>query len=155
MYVSLCLARTATNASTWAAAATAIGLDPTLGMNTARAASSRRRVSPEVFTGAVRAAERVLPRNRDFREREARVRTLADPSSTAREEWCTTTSPHRKRTAWSYALTWMWCEVAQGPLDTSPAWPVAPSSPVKAAYRAFAARLTPSIEQELRSLALR
>lgn len=155
MYVSLCLARTVTNASTWAEAATAIGLDPTLGMNTARAASSRRRVSPEVFTGAVRAAERVLPRNRDFREREARVRALADPSSTAREEWCTSTSPRRKRTAWSYALTWMWCEVAQGPLDTSPAWPVAPSSRVKAAYRAFAARLTPSIEQELRSLVLR
>ncbi|AEV73468.1 MULTISPECIES: TniQ family protein [Mycobacteriaceae] len=155
MYVSLCLVRAATNASTWAEAATAIGLDPTLGTSTARAASSRRCVSPEVFTGAVRAAELVLPRNRDFRERESRVRALANPSSTAREEWCTSVSPHRKRTTWSYALTWMWCEVAQGPLDTSPAWAVAPSSPVKAAYRAFAARLTPSTRDELRLLASR
>ncbi len=155
MYVSLCLARAATNASTWAEASSAIGLNPTLGMKAARAASSRRRVSPEVFTSAVRAAEHVLPRNRDFRERESRVRTLAEPSSTGREEWCTAVSPNRKRNSWSYALTWMWCEVAQGPLDTSPAWPVAPSSAVKAAYRAFAARLTPSTQEELRSLALR
>ncbi|MBZ4521881.1 TniQ family protein [Mycobacterium avium] len=155
MYVSLCLARAATNAATWAEAAAAIGLDPAIGMKTARAASRRRRASPDLFTGAVRATELVMPRDRDFREREVRVRALADPSSTAREEWCASTLPHRKRIAWSYALTWMWCEVAQAPLDTSPAWPAAPGSPVKAAYRAFAARLSPSARDELRKLALR
>jgi hypothetical protein len=155
MYVSLCLARAATNASSWAEAATAIGLEATLGTNTARTASSHRRVPPDVFIGAVRAAERVLPRNRDFRERESRVRALADPSSTARKEWCTSVSPHRPRTAWSYALTWMWCEVAQGWLDASPAWQVTPGSRVKAVYRDFAARLSPSVQTELRSLASR
>lgn len=152
MYVSLCLARSAIGASSWAESADAIGIDPTQGVRTARAASRRMRVAPELFTTAVRSVEDTLPRRRNFRHLESQVRTLADRPLEWSERWCGSFAPRQRLTSVPYALTWMWCEVAQASLETSPAWPNEPGPSLKAAYRAFAGRLTPTASEVLRTL---
>jgi hypothetical protein len=154
LYVSLCAARTATPAANWRDAAAHIGLDPDIGIHTARAASKRMRVSPTEFTDAVERLTFALPRDRDFRQRESRVRALAQESSGWYDAWRRSMTPARRQRSLPFAVTWMWCEVAQGFLDTSPAWGGRPTRASKAAYRAFRDKLLPPARDSLRSLVL-
>lgn len=154
LYVSLCIARAASPALSWSAAATAIGLEPTIGPRTAKAASARILVTPHAFAAAVDAAARRLPTDRDFRNRELRVRELARRPDCWFGEWCVLMSPRRRQVALPYAVTWMWCEVAQGLLDTSPSWPNGPTRQAKAAYRVFRDRLRQPAQHRLRTLVL-
>jgi hypothetical protein len=81
LYVSLCVVRTVTPTANWSDAAAHIGLDPGIGIRTARAASTRMRVGPATFADAVESARCALPHDRNFRQRESRVRALAQESS--------------------------------------------------------------------------
>lgn len=154
LYVSLCITRTATTARSWSDAAASLSMQPALGARTAKAASARMCCSPKAFADAVVHAVRLLPRDRDFRQRESRVRALASGPASWFGTWCISMSPPRRPVALPYALTWMWCEVAQGFLDTSPAWPGGPTRQNKAAYRVFRDRLPASAQRDLRALVL-
>ena len=151
LYVSLCLARSVTGVTTWSAAAEQLGLDPELGRRTARAASSRMHSTPEAFADLVTHTLSRLPRDRDFRDRESRVAALARDPRLWFDRWRASVSPARKRAALPYAITWMWCELAQGHLGTSPAWTAPPSARAKAGYREFRDRLAPAAQAGLRT----
>ncbi|MBN3511531.1 TniQ family protein [Mycolicibacterium septicum] len=154
LYVSLCMIRVVAGVANWSDAACRVGLDPEIGTRTARAASARMRVSPEVFAAAVNAAVHMLPSSRDFREREARVCALTRDADRWFETWRMTTTPHRRPSSSPFAITWMWCEVAQGLLDASPAWAAPPAREIKASYRVFRDRLPEPAQAALRSLVL-
>jgi hypothetical protein len=154
LYVSLCVVRTVAPTANWSDAAVHIGLDPGIGIRTARAGSTRMRVSPTTFADAVERARRALPDDRDFRQRESRVRALARESLEWYDAWRRSMTPARRRSSLPFAVTWMWCEVAQGSLDTSPAWGVQPTRASRAAYRAFRDKLLPTAQGSLRSLVL-
>ncbi|MCV7388207.1 TniQ family protein [Mycobacterium porcinum] len=115
MYASLCIVRAISPVQSWSAAAAMIGMEPEVGVRTARAASGRMRVSPEEFAAAVHRATYLLFPGRDFRRREAVVRALAQDPGTWWENWRTSMSPSRRPTSLPYAIAWMWCEVAQAP----------------------------------------
>lgn len=154
LYVSLCIVRAVADVANWSDAAGLIGLDPGIGTRNARASSARLRVSPQTFAEAVESAAHLIPRGHNFRTREARVRALARAPDNWFDPWRTTMLPARRHTSLPYAITWMWCEVAQGLLDTSPAWPIPPSHRVKASYRRFRDSLPRSAQAVLRSLVL-
>lgn len=154
LYVSLCLARSVTAAPNWSAAAAQLGLDPAMGSRTARAASGRMRSTPTAFADSVHRTLRVLPRNRNFRERESRVAGLARDPGTWFDRWRTSVKPARKPATLPYAITWMWCELAQGSLDISPAWNNDLATPSKVGYREFRDRLAPAAQAGLRTLIL-
>lgn len=154
LYVSLCMVRSVADVANWSDAAARIGLDPTIGARNARASSARLRVSPQTFAEAIESATHLVPRGRNFRTREVRIRELARNPDGWFESWRTTMSPARRHASLPYAITWMWCEVAQGLLDTSPAWPSPPSHRVKASYRVFRDSLPRSAQAALRSLVL-
>lgn len=155
LYVSLCLVRAATAARNWSKAAGLLGLDPAVGPKTARAASARRSMEVLEFARSIRAVLARLSAERNFRAREDRVRQLASSPDAWFDEWCRSITPARRVQALPYAITWMWCEVAQGFLSASPAWSTPPDSRTKAAYRAFKSRLPATGETALRELALR
>lgn len=154
LYVSISVARAVAQVANWSDAAARIGLPPATGARTARAARTRMLTTPEEFASAVDRALRVLPPDRDFRAREDRVRVLASDPNAWFPSWCASTTPARRTDTLRYAITWMWCEVAQGYLDTSPAWAAAPSHGVKASYRAFRLRLPREAQDSLRQLVL-
>ena len=153
LYISLCLARSVTAAQNWSAAAAQLGLDPAIGRRTARAASGRIRTTPEAFADSVHSTLRVLPRNRNFRERESRVAALAREHAWF-DRWRISSTPTRRPASLPYAITWMWCEPAQGSLDASPAWQNSVTARAKAGYREFRDRLAPAPQAGLRSLVL-
>ncbi|TQR84362.1 TniQ family protein [Mycobacterium hodleri] len=152
LYVSLCLIRTVAPVANWAQAAAHLELDAVMGARTARTASARLHVTAQTFAAAVDSAGRVVPRDRDFRRRESQVRALAGDSAAWFARWRRSMSPARRDVARPYAITWMWCEVAQGALDLSPAWPEHPSRVQKAAYRHFRDALPAPAQHMLRSL---
>jgi hypothetical protein len=152
LYVSLCLVRAATSARNWSQAAELLGLDPVLGPKTARAASARRNMEVPEFARQIRAVLAGLPTERDFRAREDRVRQLAGTPDFWLDQWRRSVTPARRARALPYAITWMWCEVAQGFLSASPAWTTLPDSRAKAAYQAFKSRLPENGEAALRAL---
>jgi hypothetical protein len=152
MYVSLCLLRAVQSLTSWTATAEHLGLDRAVGVRTAQAASIRMRATPEQFADAVRQTLSALPRDRDFRSRESRVRALAVDPEGWFQEWRTSTSPARRDTVLPYVITWMWCEVAQGFLDMTPGWPQAPTTTQKTLYRRFRGNLPPSAQRRLCAL---
>lgn len=153
LYASLCLARARKPGSSWSAAAKYIGLDPDIGRRTARAASSRLLVAPPVLAEAVNVASTEMPRHKNYRLLERRVANLARVPEAWFRAWCMTTKPQRRPVALPYAITWMWCEIAQGSLDTSPAWPPPVTRQSKAAYRVFRDTIPREASQQLRVLA--
>lgn len=154
MYASLCILRAIAPVPSWAAAAVAIGLDPDVGVRTARAASGRMHASPEEFAAAVHRATYLLFPGRDFRRRESRVRALAEHPDTWWESWRTSTSPSRRPTSLPYAITWMWCEVAQAPIGTSPAWAGLLTARLRDSYDVFRKSISPAAQHDLRALVL-
>jgi hypothetical protein len=152
LYVSLCVQKIIVPGTSWTQAAGALGLDGTTGARTARAASGRMRVPPDVFATTVQRTLSVLPHNRDFRALESSVRSLAGNLEAWVQTWRTSTSPLRRETSVPYAVTWMWCEVAQGWLEASPGWRQPPTRFQKAAYRQFRDGLPTPAQQVLRSL---
>lgn len=155
LYVSLCIARMVTSASTWSDAAASIGVAPDLGLRTAASVCRHVGVTPKAFSNAVDATVRMLPTDRDFRRRESAVRSLSENRTEWFETWRTSTSPPRRPTSWRYAITWMWCEAAQALFDASPSWPGGPSVDQKANYRIFCQRLPQSAKRDLRTLTSR
>ena len=155
LYVSLCLVRAATSARNWSQAAGLLGLDPAVGPRTARAASARRSMEVLEFARRIRAVLARLSAERDFRAREDRVRQLASSPDSWFDQWCRSIAPARRVQSLPYAITWMWCEVAQGFLSASPAWTTSPDSRTRAAYQAFKSRLPENGEAALRELVVR
>lgn len=154
LYASLCLARSVSAAPNWSTAAADLALDPAIGHRTARAASGRMLATPGVFADAVHRTLDALPRDRDFRERESRVVSLASHTADWFDRWRMSSTPHRRLTSLPYAITWMWCLPAQGWLGASPAWHSPVPARAKVGYREFCARLTPDAQAGLRSLVL-
>ena len=153
LYASLCIARAQRPGSTWSAAAASIELDPDIGRRTSRAASTRLTASPRDIAAAANAAARELSHRQDFRALERRVIKLASTPDTWFTDWARSASPRRRAVALPYAVTWMWCEVAQGWLDTTPAWPPPVTRQSKAAYRVFRDTLPVELGRALRELA--
>ncbi|MFZ3393946.1 hypothetical protein TVH25_11855 [Rhodococcus sp. 7Tela_A2] len=153
LYASLCIARAQQPGSTWSTAAASIGLDPDIGRRTSRAASTRLLASPREIAAASQAAAAELSRSRNYRALERRVRELARSPDTWFAGWARIAHPRRRAAASPYAVTWMWCEVAQGWLDTSPAWPQPVTRQSKAAYRVFRDTLPEELKRALRTLA--
>ena len=106
------------------------------------------------FARRIRAVLARLSAERDFRAREDRVRQLASSPDGWFDRWRRSITPARRVQALPYAITWMWCEVAQGFLSASPAWTTPPDSRTRAAYRAFQSRLPATGETALRELVL-
>ncbi|WP_145010548.1 TniQ family protein [Mycobacterium marseillense] len=152
MYVSLCLLRAIESLTSWATAAETLGLDRDVGVRVARAASHRMCASPEQFTAAVRRTLNVLPRTRDFRGRESRVRALASFPEWWFDAWRTSMSPARRTTSLPHVITWMWCEVAQGSLGLTPGWPQPPTTTQQARYRQFRESLPFPAQGRLRAI---
>lgn len=154
LYVSLCMVRAIVLVKNWADAAVRIGLPPDLGSRTSRAARARMRATPEDLQRSIDLALNDIPASRDFRTLEAQVRLLARNPADWYPAWRLSTTPARSPDLWVYAVTWMWCEVAQGCLDNSPAWAVPPCHRIKAGYRAFRDRLPAAAQDSLRRLVL-
>lgn len=152
MYASLCILRAVEPVPSWSAAALAIGLEPEVGVRTARAASTRMRVAPAVFADAVCRATYLLFPGRDFRGREARVRALARNPDAWWEHWRTSMSPSRRRTSLPYAVAWMWCEVAQAPFRTSPGWVELITTRHRDSYDVFRKSISSAAQHDLRAL---
>jgi len=96
----------------------------------------------------------VVSRTHDFRSRERRVATLAKNSEHWFERWRTSTSPARRPASLPYAITWMWCEVAQGCLGLSPGWIEPVTHRTTQAYRVFREKIPPTAQQILCALVL-
>ncbi|SPM33774.1 hypothetical protein MRAB57_1578, partial [Mycobacterium rhizamassiliense] len=154
LYVSLCLARVVRPGSTWALAASGIGLPSILGIRTARAASQRMRIAPDDLARRVSAALTVLPPDRDYRHRERRVTWLADHTDVWFERWRMSVSPPRRATSLPYAITWLWWEVAQGWPASGPVSTTMVGQRRRDSYQSFRARLPRDAEESLRSLVL-
>lgn len=154
LYVSLCVSKLVSTEATWSAAAESIGLKPEIGVRTARAASMRLRASPDDLAQAVDQAVRLLSPERNFRRRESRVVALLESASEWFDRWRQTTSPARRQGSFPYALTWMWCEVAQGLLSESPAWESPVPQQCKAGYRVFRDSISMDGQAGLRALVL-
>jgi hypothetical protein len=152
LYASLCIVRNSSLASSWPAAAARLGVDPALGLRTARAANHRMRCPPSQFAVKVRQAQAELPTDRDFRALEGRVEALAQGPEGWFALWCKSVVPARRQAVLPYAISWMWCEVAQGLLDNSPA--VCKSRRANAAYRSFRDSLPYPAQRALRQLVL-
>lgn len=154
LYVSLCMVRAIVSVENWAEAAVKIGLPPDVGSRTSRAARARMRATPENLQRSIDLALDTIPASRDFRALEAWVRVLARYPEHWYPTWRLSTTPARQPDLVLYAVTWMWCEVAFGCLDTSPAWAVPPGHRIKAGYRAFRDRLPTAAQDSLRRLVL-
>lgn len=154
LYVSLCMVRAIVSVENWADAAVRIGLPPDVGSRTSRAARARMRATPEDLQRSIDLALNTIPVSRDFRAVEARVRVLAGDPEHWYPAWRLSTTPARRSDLLVYAVTWMWCEVAQGCLDNSPAWAVPPCHRIKVGYRAFRDRLPVGAQDSLRRLVL-
>ncbi|WP_454166306.1 TniQ family protein [Gordonia iterans] len=152
LYASLCIARAQAPGTNWCTAAASIGLAPDVGRRISRAASTRLIASPQEFAEATNAAARDLPSRRDYRALERRVIELAHTPTDWFTDWARSAKPKRRAVAIPYAVTWMWCEVAQGWLDTSPAWPPPVARQSKAAYRVFRDALPDELGATLRKL---
>ncbi|MCV7001531.1 TniQ family protein [Mycolicibacterium alvei] len=156
LYVSLCIVRSVAGLSNWSEAAESLGLEADLGRRTARAASARMRVPPAVFEAAVHATRRSMSRVTDFRRREAAVCDLAANHELWFYHWCSSVTPRRRAVTLPHAITWMWCTVAQGLVETSPVWKgELPSRHWKAAHRVFSDSLPATAGQQLRTMAVR
>jgi hypothetical protein len=154
LYVSLCMVRAIVSVKSWADAAVRIGLPPDVGSRTSRAARARMRTTPEDLQRQVNVALNNIPTSRDFRALEVQVLALAGDPEHWYPAWRLSTTPARRSDLLVYAVTWMWCEVAQGCLDNSPAWAVPPCHRIKAGYRAFRDRLPAAARDSLRRLVL-
>ena len=148
LYVSLCVVRVSLSANSWSQAAARIGLDPMIANDAAGRALDGTRVTPAVFSAAVHDASSILSRDRDFRRREDRVRALAQDQHRWFPPWRASMAPDQQPATTSYAIAWMWCEIAQAPLQTSPGWIVPPTSAQQRAYRQFSQTL-PSVAQAM------
>jgi hypothetical protein len=152
LYVSLCVVRASLSANSWPQAAARIGLDPAIANDAARRARAGMRVTLAVFAAAVHHASSLLSRDRDFRRREDRVRALVLDQHLWLPRWRASMLPDLRRATTPYAIAWMWCEIAQAPLQTSPGWIAPPTSVQRIAYRRFGQTLQPVAQATLRDL---
>jgi TniQ len=154
LYVSLCVVRASLSAKSWSQAAARIGLDAAIANDAARRALAGMRVRPAVFAGAVHYASAMLSHDRDFRRREDRVRTLVRDQRRWFPRWRASMPPDRRPATTPYAIAWMWCEIAQAPLQTSPGWIAPPTSVQRIAYRRFGQTLQSVAQATLRDLVM-
>ncbi len=154
LYVSLCVVRASLSAHSWPQAAARIGLDPAIANDAARRALAGMRVKPAVFAGAVHYASSMLSHDRDFRRRENRVRALVLDQHRWLPRWRASMPPDRRPATTPYAIAWMWCEIAQAPLQTSPGWIAPPTSVQRIAYRRFGQTLGSVAQATLRDLVM-
>ncbi|MGC5165393.1 hypothetical protein [Luteimicrobium sp. DT211] len=142
-YLSLCVARgSGAKRTTWAGAARRLGYEPGDGERLARAVSARVRFDPATSLRTIRALAQQLDPSANYRGLEDAVRARA------REEqwfltWVRCHRPGTRPGSRPYAVTWLWTHAASARLDTTPAWSSPPTLVRKAAYRRFAASLTP------------
>lgn len=134
-FVSLCLARTHPEVTTWAAAAQRIGLDPDLGEKTAQACAVGQQASSSQVVKAIQDLAAQLP-GQDFREREQDIRALAADSAWF-TSWARRFRPRTPPSSSRYALTYLWVTSAHGHITTSPAWAGLPTREQRSQYRRF------------------
>lgn len=151
LFVSLCLTRQHLGTTTWAEAATLLGLPPDLGTKTARACSADLLASPREFTAALARVASDLDPAANHRDREHAVRRLACRRGWYRP-WARTHLPGSHATSRSYAVTWLWTNYAHGHVDISPGWQQPPDHLHRAHYRAYARRLGPAATEALTAL---
>lgn len=152
LFTSLCLTRYGRPGTTWASAATVLGLPADLGTTTAHLASSRLTCSPQQWLDEVVNHARHIDRDgQNYRLREQAVQRLA-----ARRRWYRAWSrahhPGSHTTSARYAITWLWTRHASAHPDTSPAWRQPPTAQERAYQRRYDQRLTPAAQQALRDL---
>jgi hypothetical protein len=152
LYVSLCVVRVSLSANSWSQAAARIGLDPMIANDAAGRALDGMRVTPAVFAAAVHDASSMLSRDRDFRRREERVRALAQDPQRWFPLWRASMAPDQRPATMPYVIAWMWCEVAQAPLQTSPGWFAPPTLAQQIAYRHFSQTIRSVARAVLRDL---
>ncbi|WP_402463728.1 TniQ family protein [Isoptericola aurantiacus] len=137
LFLSLCLARRA-GATTWADAATLLGLDPEIGTRTARAISARTHLDATQLIEALDAITNRL--DVDYTARAATVGRLTTRRAWF-DDWCTEHRPGTRHTSHRYAVTWLWEHWAHALSAASPGWTTAPDRYQRALYRQFAASL--------------
>ncbi len=148
-FAAICLARTDTEAKSWADAGALLGLLPGTAERTARACSARALVKPQRVVEALTAVARDLP-TANRREVEARVRGLRRGRSWF--EVFAANRPGTRASSKGYAITWIWLNVAHGHLATSPGWTTPPTGRQRALYRQFAHSLGHRNKEHLRNV---
>lgn len=151
LFVALCLARQHLRNLTWAQAASALGLPPELGSNTARACSADLLVSGADFITALARVAYELDPAVDYPTRENAVRRLLRRRGWYRP-WARIHLPGSHATSQQYAVTWLWTEYAHGHVDTSPGWQHPPDRQDRAHYRAYVGRLDEAATDALTEL---
>lgn len=148
-YASLCLARAGTGATSWASAATTLGLPAELGVRTARTCSARLALPAHDLTTAIHRLLTLVEAGPDYRALESLAR-----AHTRRTRWYTTWADHyrpgSRPAARDHALTWWWQHIAHGHPETSPtAAATARTAGARAAYRTFERSLSPEQQHHL------
>ncbi|MCR6649175.1 MAG: hypothetical protein NVV70_13945 [Cellulomonas sp.] len=149
LFASLCLARMDPDVRSWATAAEALEMPPTMGTRTARACSARMLVDHDEWTSRLQGVMRDLPRV-DYRAVEDKI---GHRTSMFRwfDEWARRVRPGSQREAQTYALIWQWEHIAHGHVDLAPAWrELQPVAKDRALYRQFEASLSDDQRSELR-----
>lgn len=139
-YASMCLIRASGGVTTWARAAEVLGIPPGMGLRITRSALARSSEDSAVIQDRILQLGRGLDHAADYRRLEVLISDLTDDGDWF-ETWRHAHRPICRRSSFPYAVTWLWCQVAGGMLETSPAWPVPPSSSQKVGYRQFVAIL--------------
>lgn len=148
LFAAICLARTNNVATSWAGAGELLALPAGLAERTARACSASALVRPQRIIEAVTNATQDLSRF-DHRAVEASVAGLR-----RRRTWFDTFAAERpgtRSTSKGYAITWIWLNVAEAHLASSPGWPSPPTRQRRALYRQFAQSLTARNERCLKA----
>lgn len=149
-FLSLCLARSATGAGTWADAAREIGIEPEMGTRITRAVSARSRIAPAALGPVLDRLRRELRPN--YRVREAKVHELATWTAWF-DDWVAEERPGTRATAFPHAVTWLWTAWAHALASTTPA-SLAPSTrSQRAASVRFAESLSEAAKRALRARA--
>ncbi|WP_277453588.1 TniQ family protein [Janibacter sp. DB-40] len=149
-FAALCLARTHPNVTTWAEAASGLGLSEEVGTQTAEACATGQTADTTRVLQALRALGRQMPVT-DYRAFEQVVRHLGRAGDWF-VRWVEVFRPGTACTSKAYTITWLWTHVAEGHLGTSPAWVTPPTANRRASYRRFAASLSEDQQRSLREV---
>ena len=157
LFASLCMARQAPGVTSWAKAATSLGMPGNMGINCARACSAIMLVDNTEWTHRLDAVWEGLRDERsptgrwNYRNYEAKI---AHRRRLYRwfDDWVKECRPATRPESRGHALTWQWVHLAHGHLHTSPAWRGRrPSAAELAHYRKFESSLDEQQQRALRS----
>lgn len=148
-FASLCLAKLNAPGRTWSEAAVLLGQPPGVGVRTSRAVTNKITIPIEELNPLMTTLRDKLIGGPNYRDHEKTVSDLAADPESWFPTWSLSEKPKKRPSTLPYAITWLWTVVALGDIGTSPAWLGPPTRQQRAYYRAFAARLSLTAQNQL------